>query len=92
MLDHSLVHFPKMGCQGDGSIAAQLFPRFAVFVDGDNNGVFPPSGNCALIPASLEEAQQNLQERLGDLLQHLAGDGVHPSGVLDFPDGSQGSS
>ena len=44
-----------MGCQGDGSVTAELLPRFAVFVDGDDKGVFPPSGNCAPIPASLED-------------------------------------
>ena len=28
-----------MGCQGDGSVTAELLSRFAVFVDVDNNGV-----------------------------------------------------
>ena len=81
-----------MGCQGDGSVTAELLPRFAVFVDGDDNGVFPPRGNCAPIPASLKEIQQDLQKRLGGLFQHPIRDSVHTGGDFDFLDGSQGSS
>ena len=59
-----------MGCHRDGYVTAELLPRFALFVDGDDSDVFPPRGNCAPIPASLEEIQQDLQKRLGGLFQH----------------------
>ena len=49
MFDHLLLHFSKMGCQGNESVAAKLFLQFAVFVDGDNNGVFHPAG---IVPSS----------------------------------------
>ena len=61
-------------------LSFMFLPRFAVFVDGDDNGVFPFRGNCAPIPASLDEIQQDLQKRLGGLFQHPIRDGVHTGG------------
>ena len=38
-----------MGCQGDGSVTAELLPRFAVFVDGETMPCFHPAG---IVPPS----------------------------------------
>ena len=91
MLDNPLVHLPQTGSEGDGPVTAELLPGFAVLVDGNDYGVFPPRGERAPILAPLEEAQQNLQKRLGHLPQHVVRRGVHAGGHLNFLDSRQGS-
>ena len=79
------------GSEGDGPVAAELLPGFAVLVDGNDYGVFPPRGDSASLPAPLEEAQHSLEKRLGHLPQHMVRHCVHAGGHLDLLDSRQGS-
>ena len=78
-----------MGSEGDGPVAAELLPGFAVLVDGNDYGVFPPRGDRASLPAPLD-AQHSLQKRLGHLPQRMVRHCVHAGGHLDL-DSRQGS-
>ena len=42
VFDHPLERLTQMGSEGDGPVAAELLPGFAVLVDGNDYGVFPP--------------------------------------------------
>ena len=77
----SLVHFAKVGCEGNGPVACREVPWLSIFGDGNDQGFLLSRRDRSRLPACLVELEQCLCHRLREPADHMVGDRVFPSSL-----------